>query len=303
MGLIVVLVGVSVLSFLLIALSGTDPAEVIARKNSPWATEEMIQRTRVEMGLDEPLIIRYFHWIGGLFTGDPGISIYSFRPIRDDLAAYFPTTLALVVLSLLFAVMIFVPIGLLCALHKGGLFDHITRGVTILGICLPPFWLGFLLLLLLAVNLQLFSVAPAPGLKGLLLPALTLAIPTSCFFIRLFRSSLLGEIGRDYVDYARARGLSSGRILLHHVMRNALPPIITLFCQQLGTLIVGSVVVESVFSLSGIGSYLMACVIAADTTAVATCMMIIASIFVLSNLAGDVINRLLCPWMVRETND
>ena len=171
-----------------------------------------------------------------------------------------------------------------------------------LGICMPTFWLGFLLLLAFAVKLQIFTVVPAPGLKGLLLPSFTLAVPVICAFIRLFRSSLLGELGRDYVVYAKARGLSPGRILSHHVARNALPPIITLFCQYLGYLIAGGAVVESVFSISGIGSYLISCVIAADTTAVATCIMIIAAIFVLSNLAGDIINRMLCPWMVRETN-
>jgi len=301
-GFIVVLVGVSILSFLLIALSGTDPAEVIARRNSTGATDEMIQEIRVEMGLDKPLVVQYFQWIGGLFTGDLGISIYSFRPIREDLNAYFPTTLTLTGLALFWIVVIFVPVSLLCAYRKDSIFDHVTRGVTLVGICLPSFWLGFLLLLLFAVKFSVFTVVPAPGLKGLLLPSLTLAIPVSCSFIRLFRSSLLGEMSRDYVDYAKSRGLPPKRILLHHITRNALPPMITLFCQQMGALIAGGAVVESVFSLSGIGSYLIACVTAADTTAVATCIMIISTIFVFANLAGDIINRLLCPWMVRETN-
>lgn len=301
-GFVVVLVGVSILSFLLTTLSGTDPAEVIARRNSIGATDEMIQQIRMEMGLDKSLYVRYFQWLGGFFTGDLGISVYSFHPISEDLAAYFPTTLALVGLSLIWIVVISVPVSLLCVRRKDSAFDHISRGITLIGICMPTFWLGFLLLLAFAVKLPIFTVVPAPGIKGLLLPSLTLAVPVTCSFIRLFRSSLLGELGRDYVVYAKARGLPPGRILLHHVTRNALPPIITLFCQYLGGLIAGGALVESVFSLSGIGSYLIACVIAADTTAVATCIMIIAAIFVLSNLAGDIINRLLCPWMVRETN-
>lgn len=302
-GFLAVLFGVSLLSFLLIALSGTDPAEVIARRGSGGATEEMVEQVRVQLGLDKPLLARYFQWLGGFFTGDFGISTYSFRPIREDLAACFPTTLALVGLSLLWIVVVSVPVSLLCALRRNGVFDQVTRGVTLLGISLPTFWLGFLLLLAFAVKLPLFSVAPAPGLKGLILPSITLAVPSICAFVRLFRSSLLGEMNRDYVLYAKARGLSQGKILLTHMVRNALPPMITLFCQYLGYLIAGGAVVESVFSVSGIGSYLIACTIAADSTAVATCIMVIAAVFVLANLAGDIINRLLCPWMVRKTDE
>ena len=121
--------------------------------------------------------------------------------------------------------------------------------------------------------------------------------------VRLFRSTLLSELSSDYVRYAKARGLSAGRILIHHVMRNALPPIITLFCQYLGYLIAGSAVIESVFSMKGIGSYLIGCVMASDSSSVATCIVMIAAIFVLANLAGDLMNRILCPWMVRESND
>ena len=302
LGFLIVIAGVSILSFLLIALSDIDPAELIARKSSIGATDEMIEQVRAQFGLDKPMITRYFKWLSGLFTGNFGISVYSFRPISADLAAYFPTTLALVGLSLAWIIIVSIPVSLLCARRRNGVFDHVTRGVTLLGICLPTFWLGFLLLLAFAVKLPIFTVLPQPGIKGLLLPSFALAVPMICSFIRLFRSSLLGELGRDYVDYAKSRGLSRGRILLHHVMRNALPPIVTLFCQYLGYLIAGSAVVESVFSLSGIGSYLIACVIAADATAVATCVMIIAAVFVLANLAGDIINRLLCPWIVRETN-
>lgn len=303
LGLAIVLLGVSVLTFALIALSGTDPAKVIALRGGGGATEELLEQIREELGLVGGAPQRYLRWLGGLFIGDFGFSTYSFRPVAEDLAAYFPTTLALVGLSLLWIVAVSVLVGLLCAHRQNGLLDQIARGVTVLGICLPTFWLGFLLLLAFAVKLPIFTVAPEPGIKGLMLPSFALAIPLSCSFVRLLRASLLGELHRDYVEFARARGLSPWRILVGHVLRNALPPIITLFCQQLGYLIVGSAVVESVFSLKGIGSYLLACVTAADATAVAGCMIIVASVFVLGNLFGDILGRILCPWMVRETND
>ncbi len=302
-GFIIVLLGVSILSFLLLAFSGDDPAEIMARRMNINASDEMIKLTRAEMGLDKPLPVQYFNWVRGLFTGDMGISIYSSREISQDLAEFFPTTLTLVGLSLLWTVFFTVPVSLLCARFRNTAGDQITRGITILGICIPTFWLGFLLLLAFAVKLQVFKVLPEPGIKGYILPSFALALPIACAMIRLFRSSLLSELSSDYVRYARARGLSARRILTRHVMRNALPPIITLFCQYLGYLIAGSAVVESVFSIKGIGSYLIACIFASDATSVATCVVIIAAVFVLANLAGDVINRILCPWMVRECND
>lgn len=301
-GFLMVMIGVSILSFLLIAFSGRDPAEIIARRGNTNATEEMIENVRVEMGLDKPLPVRYMRWVKGIFTGDMGISIYSYRPISSDLAEYFPTTFFMVGLALLWVLILTVPVGLLCARFRNGYFDQAVRGITIFGICLPTFWLGFLLLLAFAVKLSVFKVLPEPGIKGYLLPSFTLAVPVACSMIRMFRSTLLAELSSDYVRYARARGLSPGRILIHHVMRNALPPVVTLFCQYMGYLIAGSAMVESVFSLKGIGSYLIACVIASDASAVATCTVIIAAIFVVANLAGDVINRVLCPWMVRESN-
>lgn len=301
-GFLAVLIGVSILSFLLIALSNTDPAEVIARRGNIGANDELIEAVREEMGLDRPLPVRYMDWLKGLFTGDMGTSIYSFRPIAQDIAEYFPPTLCLVGLALGWIIVLAGPISLFCARFRNSAAGHTIRGVTILGICMPTFWLGFLLLLAFAVHIPLFNVLPEPGLKGYLLPSFALALPVACGMIRLFRSTLLSELSSDYVLYARARGLSSNRILIRHVMRNALPPIVTLFCQYLGYLIAGSAVVESVFSLKGIGTYLVACVTASDATAVATCIVMIAAIFVLANLMGDIVNRILCPWMVRESN-
>ena len=302
-GFIIVLIGVSILSFLLLAFSGKDPAEIVTRRFNMNATEAMISETRAEMGLDKPLPVRYLSWVKGLFTGEMGISIYSYREISKDLAEYFPVTFTLVGMALLWFVLLSVPGGLLSVRFRNGAADHVTRGVTLLGICIPTFWLGFLLLLAFAVKLPVFKVLPEPGIRGYILPSFTLAFPIACSTVRLFRSTLLSELSSDYVRYARARGLSAGRILTRHVMRNALPPIVTLFCQYLGYLIAGSAVVESVFSLKGIGSYLIGGVMASDATSVATCVVIIAAIFILANLAGDIINRILCPWMVRESND
>lgn len=301
-GFFVVLIGVSILSFMLLSLSKVDPAEVIARRGNANVTPQMIEEIRGEMGLDASMMVRYGNWVKGLFSGDVGISIYSYRPIAQDLIEYLPVTFSLVGLSLLWTVIVAVPISIICARFKNSLVDHAIREICILGICMPPFWLGFLLLLGFAVKIPLFKVMPEAGIKGYILPSIALSIPVICAVIRLFRASLLSELSKDYVQYAKARGMSPIRIFLGHVLRNALPPIVTVFCQYLGYLIAGSAVVESVFSLKGVGSYLISCVTASDSIAVATCIVIIAGVFVLANLIGDLINRILCPWMVSESN-
>lgn len=299
---VLVLLGVSILSFALVELFGNDPAEIIARRGSIYATHEMIEETRHAMGMDRPLPVRYLAWLKGLFTGDVGISIYSFKPIMQDIGKYMPVSLELVAWSLAWVILLSVPLSLLSARFSGSAIDHVVRVLSIVGLCFPAFWLGFLLLLFFAVRLSWFTVMPAPGVKGFILPSFALALPVASAFIRVFRASLLKESNSDYALYAQARGLSKSRVLLRHGLRNALPPVITMLCQYLGYLIAGSAVIESVFSLKGIGTYMVGCVTASDATAVATCVVLIAGIFVIANLAGDLINRLLCPWMVRESN-
>lgn len=297
---LLVLVGVSVLSFALVGFFGRDPAEIIARRTNIYATYEQIEAVRHSMGLDKPLPARYVAWLCGLFRGDVGVSIYTYEPIMEDIAGVIPVSLTLVGLAMAWVVVISVPVSLLCALRPGGAADHIVRAVSVVGLSFPTFWLGFLLLIAFAVKRPIFTVLPAPGLKGYLLPSIALAVPVIAGFIRVFRASLLKEMSSDYADYARARGLSRGRILTRHALRNALPPVVTMFCQYLGYLLAGGAVVENVFTLNGLGTYLVGCVAAADSTAVATCAVIVAAVFVLANLVGDLLNRLLCPWMVRE---
>ena len=230
-------------------------------------------------------------------------SLTTHQPIVKDLHKYLATTTSLVGMAILWIIVLTVPISLLCARKRNRLFDQVTRGITICGICVPTFWLGFLLLLFFAIHLKWFSVLPSPGWRGFLLPSFALAVPSSCSLIRIMRSSLLAELSSDYVRFAKARGLSANRILVCHILRNALPPVVTIFFQQFGFLIAGGAVIESVFSIKGIGTYLVDSVIAADTIAVSTCIVVIAAIFVVANFMADIINRLLCPWMVREEND
>lgn len=299
---VLIIIGVSLLSFLLIAFSGKDPAEIIARRGNTNATPEMIEQVRHDMGLDGSFFERYANWIKGFFTGDFGISVSTYNPISEDIAEFFPVTVIMVVLALFWTALFSIPISLLCAKYKNGFFDHLTRGVSIFGICIPTFWLGYVGLMIFAINMKWCTVVPTGKFTDYILPSIVLAVPVICGVVRMLRATLLAELSSDYVRYAKARGLSSLRILVRHVLRNALPPIITVFCQYFGFMIASSAVMEGVFSINGIGSYMIGSVIAADSVATATCVVIVAVVFICANIIGDILNRLLCPWIVRESN-
>lgn len=296
-GFSIVLFGVSVLSFALSAISDVDLAEAIARQQMTNASPELIESIRQEYGLDRPVVERYFSWVAGILTGDCGVSYMTRHPVSEDLASLLPKTLTLAGLALFLIVVVSLPVGALCARYQNSVFDHIMRWVTVLGICIPVFWLGFLLLLYFAVNVSLFSVTPEPGLKGYILPAVSLAMPSLCAAVRLFRSSLLQEMNADYVAYLRSRGQGRTRILWTYAFRNALPPMITLFASYAGSLVAGSAMVEGIFSVRGFGVFLIEAVTARDLPVISASALMIAGLFVLLNLLADFLGRLLCPGM------
>ncbi len=302
-GTIPVLIGVTVLCFILMTVSGKDPAMAAALRSNSAGNTVLVESLREEMGLDKPLPIRYLLWLKGLLTGDLGRSAVTYHNISDDIITLFPVTFRLVIMAMGWLIIIVIPVSMLCARFHNKLFDHIVRVLSIGGICLPVFWLGFMLLLLFAVKMPIFNVVPKSGISGYILPSFALAFPSACGAIRVMRSSLLSEISSDYAAFARTRGLSEWQVIVRHGLKNSLPPVITLFGQYLGYMLAGSAVAEKVFSLNGVGTYLISCVISGDSPAAAACIVIIAAVFVTANLAADVINRLICPWIVREIND
>ena len=294
-GLVIVLAGVTILSFLLSNVSTVDPAEAFARRSMLNPTPEKIAEIRLTMGLHLPLHQQYIHWLSNCLQGDLGISLLTKKPVSHDIAQRLPATIRLVGLALLWVVILSVPVSILCAMRQNSLFDHFVRGVTILGISLPGFWLGFLALLAFAVIVPVFKVTGYGSIRSLILPSLVLAIPVASAFIRLFRATILSNLNKDYVVYAKARGISTRRIIWGHVLKNSLPPMVTLFCQYLGYMIAGSAVVESVFSLQGIGMHLVNAVTGRDLPTINGCVLIIALIFVFSSMLADGINLLLDP--------
>ena len=294
-GLVIVLFGVTVLSFLLANISTVDPAEALAHRIIRNPTAEKIEEIRTEMGLNLPLYQQYIHWIGNCLKGDLGMSLLTKNQVSYDIAQKLPATMQLVGMSLLWIVITFIPLSVISAVRKNSFFDQFVRGLTILGISIPSFWLGFVFLLLFAVTFPVFKVIDYGNIKSLILPSLVLAIPTASSFTRLFRATVLSNLNKDYIVYAKARGISANRIVWVHVLKNSLPPIVTLFFQHLGYLLAGSAVVESVFSLKGIGLHLLNAVQARDLPTINGCVLVIAIIFVLCSMLADGINMLLNP--------
>ena len=297
--LALILLGVSILCFALLRLSGRDPALAVALR-AQSASEENIARLRKELGLTGTPVQQYLRWLSGFVRGDFGYSIYSGRSVALDIAEKLPVTCALMGLALGWILLLGTPVALCAAYRPGKMFDQIGRVLSILAICVPTFWLSYMLLVIFAVKTPLITVVPRPGLEGLLMPSLALAIPSAGSYVRVFRASLLRQMGSEYCLVARTRGLNRRQILLSHALRNALPPAVTLLMQFVGYLFTGSVLVESVFSLNGLGSYILNCALASDASALAACLMLAAFVYAVCNMLGEVINILLCPWTGRR---
>lgn len=229
--LLIVILGVVTLSFCLQIFTGTDPAEMLVRKTTLFATEEQIQAMRVELGLDGTLSEQYADYIKGLLTGDLGISITNRKPVIDNIRNALPVTCMLVIMSMLWVAILTVLISAFSVIWKDKAFDHATRVICIIGICVPSFWLALILLIAFAVEIPIFSVISDGSVKSLILPSISIAIPIACISIRVLRAAVINELKSDYVTYAKARGFSTSKIVYGEVLRNAFPSAITLFAQ------------------------------------------------------------------------
>ncbi len=293
-GLVVVLLGVTAMSFLFVNLSPVDPAEALAQRMFTRPTQEQVTEIRSNLGLDKPLGLQYINWVGNALRGDFGTSLISRKPVRESIGGALSATMGIVLLAMLFSVLFTVPASILSALRKNGAFDKSVHFLSIIGISLPNYWLGFMLLIVFAVAIPLFKVSDFGSIKGHILPALALSIPVTASGIRVFRSSLLSGYHCDFVTYARARGLPEGKIAAM-VVKYSLPPMVTLFAQNFGFLLGGSATVEAVFSWPGIGSLLIEAIMGRDLPVINGCVLIIAVIFVLVNFAADIINLSINP--------
>jgi len=289
-----VLFGVTLLTFFYTSLSPVDAAQALAVRKYTRPTEEQVTQVRHELGLDKPLPEQYIDWISKAIHGDFGNSYNTGKPIIEELTASMKPTLKLAAMALMLTALISIPLGVLSASRKGGFADKTVYILGIVCMSVPNYWIGFMLMIVFAVNIPVFRIMGAENWKDFVLPALAVAVPTAAANIRVFRSSLLDGYNSDFVMYARARGISERRIA-SMVSRYALPPLITLLGQSFGFTIAGSAMIEFVFSIPGVGSMLISALSARDTVTVNACVLVIAVIFVAVNFLAEVINSLLDP--------
>jgi peptide/nickel transport system permease protein len=280
----VVIFGVLCLVFFLIHLVPGDPVEVMLGESARPADREAL---RASLGLDQPLLTQFSQYLGNVVQLDFGTSLHSKRPIVDILAERLPATFELATAALFVAVLIAFPLGVMAAVRKDTGWDHGAMAVSLIGVSIPNFLMGPLLILFFAVGLGWFPVSGREGFSSLILPAITLGTAMAAILSRMVRATLLEVLDEDYIRTARAKGLSPRIVIWRHALRNALLPVITLLGLQLGALLAGAVITEAVFSWPGIGQLIIEAIQGRDYPVVQACVLLIALTYVLVNTLTD----------------
>ena len=298
--MVIVLICISFLTFLLTYLAPGDPASAMYEAAGILPTEEQLETARLAMGLDKPFAVQYGSWVLGILHGDLGTSFSKNLPVGTIIGQRLLPTLKMALLSLAIMLVISIPLGVLSAVKRDGVWDYIIRFRSFFGISMPGFWLGLLLMYVVCVKLRLLpAVSSSSGFKEMLLPAITLAIAMASKYTRQVRASVLEELSQDYVVGGKARGLKYPRILWRHVFKNSLLPLITLLGISFGSLLGGTSIVEIVFSYPGLGNLAVQSVTARDYPLIQGIVLWVAFIYMIVNLVVDLTYDLVDP-RIRE---
>ena len=315
-----VLLGVSIIVFLIMRVFSADPAPVVLGEH---ATAEAMQAWRDANGLNDPILVQYWNFLTGALTGNLGESYYTHTPVVDEILSRFPATIELALVAIVIASAVGVALGVVSATHKGSVVDNVSMIIALVGVSMPIFWLGVLLIILFA---GVWHILPSSGridpmlqpvggtgfyildtlmagdwealvdaLRHIILPALALSMYSMAIITRMTRSSMLDTLNEDYVRTARAKGLRRSIVTRHHALRNAMLPVSTVIGLQLGSLLGGAMLTETVFAWPGIGKYTVDCILKSDFPVVQGVVLLIGCIFVLMNLVVDVIYAFLDP--------
>ena len=291
--LIPVLLGVTLLVFFILDLAPGDPAKTILGEQ---ARPEDIIALREQMGLDDPFFVRYGRYMVGLLHGDLGTSYKTGDPVGEEIGARMPDTALLAVAATIISVLLALTLGVIAAIKQNTLFDGVSMFISLLGISIPVFWLGLLLILFFSVKLGWIPVSGADqGIKSLALPAIALGFQHMAAIARTTRSSMLETIRQDYIRTVRAKGLPEREVITEHALRNALIPTTTIIGLQIGSMLGGAVLTESVFAWPGIGRYMVQSIQGRDIPSVMGCIIVFAITFALVNLVVDVIYGFIDP--------
>jgi len=279
-----ILLGVVTLVFFLIHLIPGDPVEMMLGESALPADR---QQMRSQLGLDRPVSIQYLTFLKATLSGNLGTSIHSRRPVTDLIFERFPATFELMLGSMVVAIGLAIPLGVLAALYRGRWVDQAASIFAVLGVATPNFWMGPLLILLFAIHLDWLPVNERGGLEHLVLPAITLGTALAALLSRMTRASLLDVLGEDYIRFARAKGLSASRVVWIHALRNALIPVITVIGLQIGVLLSGAIITESIFDWPGLGTLLLEAIFNRDYPLMQGCILVIALGYLAVNLLTD----------------
>jgi ABC-type dipeptide/oligopeptide/nickel transport system permease component len=288
-----VLFGVSLLVFLMLELTPGDPVQLMLSEFQ--TTPEQIARLRAQLHLDEPMPVQFGRFVWNAMHGDLGTSIRTRRPVLQEIEDNFPSTLQLAVAGLAVAAILGVGFGIIAAANQRSWLELGTMSVALIGISMPSFWLGLLLIFTLSLRIPIFPATGGGDWQHLVLPAITLGLGAAAILARLTRSSMLEILRQEYVTTARAKGLAEWAVLLRHALKNALIPVVTIFGLQFGQLLAGAVVVETVFARPGLGRLIIDGILNKDFPMVQGVVLVIAVCYVVVNLLVDLLYAVLDP--------
>ncbi|MDA0700001.1 MAG: ABC transporter permease [bacterium] len=287
LGTVPVLFGVTLLVFLMAWVTPGDPVVAMLGEASQGISQQGLDDLRRELGLDRPLPVQYVAYVSGLVQGDLGRSIRSRRPVLDEIRDRLPATIELALAALTIAAVVGVGLGVVAAVRKWTWVDGAAIAVALVGVSIPVFWSGFLLVVVFALELGWLPASGRGTWRHLVLPAVTVGVSSAAFIARITRGAVLEALGQDYVRTARAKGLAPQRVVLRHALRNALLPIVTVVGLQMGGLLGGAVLTETVFAWPGVGRLLVDAIVARDLPLVQGSVLVVSLLFILVNLLVD----------------
>lgn len=297
--MLLLLLGMSFIVFASLYIAPGDPAQMVAGAN---ATLDDIERVRASLGLDRPFIVQYLIYLRNLVTLNLGVSFTTRQPILTEIGVRLPNTINLACASVILSVLIGIPAGIITALRKDSLIDNAITTTSLVGISIPNFWLGIMLIYLFSVKLRWLPSGgiTAPfwtplGFKQAILPALALSTGTVASFTRIGRSAMLDVLQSDYIRTAKSKGLSGWAVVMIHALRNALIPLVTQFGTSFGGLLGGAIITEQVFVVNGVGTYLISAINTRNYPVVQSTVLIIATMFILVNLLVDIVYCFIDP--------
>lgn len=283
---------VSTVVFFLIHIVPGDPAALMLGES---AEPGDVDALRQQLGLDRPVLSQYGAYLSGLVRLDLGKSIWTKEPVLDRILDRYPATLTLAAAAMVFAILFAIPIGVLSAVKVNSWLDRASMLLAVLGVSIPNFFLGPLLMIVVSIKLDLLPVSGRGDFQHLVLPAITLGMGMSAILARMTRAQMIEALGSDYVRTARAKGLPEYKVVLKHALRNALTPVVTVLGLQMGALLTGAIITETIFSWEGIGSLMVHSIALRDYPQVQACVLVIAVTYVVANLLTDVAYTVLDP--------